>query len=95
MTLEPKKKKSFFSFLAVLQGGGGAGIMKVYPNGAKLGESHSYLTQTYFHSRNWVPIARRWQGPPCYDLQITSDVGSQGAGGGGAAAMMLTLVDCG
>ena len=61
MILKFKKKKSFFFLFAVFQeGGGGAGIMKVDANGAKLGKSHSYITQTYFQSRNWVPIARRW-----------------------------------
>ena len=55
-----EKKSLFFSFCCISRrGGGGAGIMKVDANGAKLGKSHSYITQTYFQSRNWVPIARR------------------------------------
>ena len=50
--------------------GGVAGTVKVAANGAQLGESHSYITQTYFLSRNWVPIPRSRYGPPCYIPKI-------------------------
>ena len=47
-----EKKVIFFLFALFQEGGRGAGIMKVDANGAKLGKSYSYITQTYFLSRN-------------------------------------------
>ena len=50
--------------------------MKDDANGAKLGKSHSYITQTYFQSRNWVPIARRWYGPIIGKIALWGSLGN-------------------